>query len=55
MAVIVATTRTAAQCLGWDDRPGTLEAGKLADVVITATNPLADLRSLENPANIKMS
>jgi imidazolonepropionase-like amidohydrolase len=54
MAVIVATTRTAAQCLGWDDLLGTLEAGKLADVVVTVTNPLADLRSLENPANITL-
>lgn len=54
MEAIVATTKTAAACLGWEDRLGTLEAGKLADVVVTRTNPLADIRSLENPANIAL-
>ena len=52
MEVLVATTRVAAECLGWDDRIGTLETGKLADVVITRTDPLADLRSLEQKENI---
>ena len=54
MESIVATTKVAAQCLGWEDRLGTLEAGKLADVVVASTDPLADIRSLENPANIKV-
>jgi imidazolonepropionase-like amidohydrolase len=54
MEAIVATTRTAAECLGWDDRLGTLEAGKLADVVITRTDALADLRSLEDNDNITL-
>ena len=48
----VATTKVAAECLGWQDRIGTLEVGKLADVVITRTDPLADIRSLENTNNI---
>lgn len=52
MESIVATTRTAAECLGWDDQLGTLEAGKLADIVITRTDPIADIRSLENTDNI---
>ncbi len=52
MQAIVATTRTAAACLGWQDRLGTLEAGKLADIVITRTDPLTDIRSLEIPENI---
>ncbi|MFW5771926.1 MAG: amidohydrolase family protein [Phototrophicaceae bacterium] len=52
MEVLVATTRTAAECMGWQDRVGTLEPGKLADVVITRTDPLADLRSLEQIDNI---
>ncbi len=52
MEAIVATTKTAAECLGWQDRIGTLEAGKLADVIVTATDPLADIRSLEKTQNI---
>lgn len=52
MEVIVATTKTAAECLGWDDRLGTIEQGKLADIIISKTNPLTDIRSLENTDNI---
>ena len=52
MEAIVATTKTAAECLGWDDRVGTIQAGKLADIVIVKTNPLQDIRSLENTDNI---
>jgi imidazolonepropionase-like amidohydrolase len=52
MESIVATTKTAAECLGWEDRVGTVEAGKLADVVIAKTDPLQDIRSLENTENI---
>lgn len=54
METLVATTRVAAECMGWDDRLGTLEPGKLADVVVVATDPLADIRSLENHDNIKL-
>jgi len=54
MEAIVATTKTAAECLGWQDRVGTLEAGKLADLVIASTDPLRDIRSLENPDNITL-
>ena len=49
---IVATTKVAAECLGWQDRVGTVEPGKLADLVITRTDPLADIRSLEKVDNI---
>jgi imidazolonepropionase-like amidohydrolase len=52
MEAIVATTRTAAECLGWHDRVGTVEAGKLADIVITRADPLQDIRSLEEADNI---
>ncbi len=52
METIVATTKTAAECLGWQDRVGTVEAGKLADLIIVKNNPLQDLRALENPDNI---
>lgn len=42
MESLVATTRTAAECLGWQERVGTLERGKLADVVVSTVDPLAD-------------
>lgn len=54
MESIVATTRTAAECLGWQDKIGTLETGKLADVVISKTDPLADITSLEQVNNIAL-
>lgn len=54
MESIVATTKVAAECLGWQDRVGTLEAGKLADIIISKTDPLADIRSLEKPENIAL-
>lgn len=52
MESIVATTKTAAECMGWQDRVGTLEAGKLADIVVARTDPLQDIRSLEDVGNI---
>jgi imidazolonepropionase-like amidohydrolase len=52
MEAIVATTKNAAECLGWQERVGTVEAGKLADVIISQANPLTNVRVLENPDNI---
>jgi imidazolonepropionase-like amidohydrolase len=52
MDVLVATTKVAAECLGWDDRLGTVQVGKLADIVVTATDPLSNIRSLEDNDNI---
>jgi imidazolonepropionase-like amidohydrolase len=52
MEAIVASTRTAAECLGWQDRIGTIQAGKTADLVITKANPLDDIKSLENTCNV---
>jgi len=54
MEAIVATTQVAADCMGWGDRLGSLTPGKLADVVVAATDPLADIRSLESVDNIKL-
>ena len=52
MESIVATTKVAAECLGWQDKVGTLNAGKLADVIISKADPLADVRVLEDGENI---
>ena len=54
MESIVASTQTAAECLGWEADIGTLEAGKLADVVICQGDPLSDIRILEDNANIAL-
>ncbi len=51
---IVSTTKTAAECLGWGDQVGTVEAGKLADIILLKTDPLKDIRSLENVDNIPL-
>ncbi len=52
METIVSTTKTAAECMGWGDKVGTLEAGKLADIILVNSNPLENIRSLENVDNI---
>jgi imidazolonepropionase-like amidohydrolase len=54
MEALVATTRTAAECLGWQDRVGTLEPGKLADMVVTRDDPVANVHTLADPANIAL-
>jgi imidazolonepropionase-like amidohydrolase len=38
-AVLEATTRSAAQLLGVDAQRGTIEAGKLADLVVVSGDP----------------
>jgi imidazolonepropionase-like amidohydrolase len=52
MQAIVASTKTAAECLGWADQIGTIQPGKLADLIISKADPLADIHSLANPDNI---
>jgi imidazolonepropionase-like amidohydrolase len=47
MAAIRTATAVAAELLGWQDRIGTVEAGKLADLVAVAGDPLADIGELE--------
>lgn len=45
---LVAATKTGAEILDMDDKLGTLEPGKLADVLVVEGNPEQDLRDLEN-------
>ena len=54
MASIMATTSGAAELLGWEDEVGTLEANKLADVIVCGPDPLVDIAALGKPENIKM-
>jgi len=43
-----AATINAATMLGIEDKLGTLEAGKFADIVAVKGNPLQDITTLEN-------
>jgi imidazolonepropionase-like amidohydrolase len=54
MQAIVASTANAARALGWDSWLGTLEEGKVADLVVVAGNPLDDLRILADRRNITL-
>ncbi|HTX92482.1 MAG TPA: amidohydrolase family protein [Anaerolineales bacterium] len=46
MQIIVAATLNAAHVLRLDDKLGTLEAGKAADILVVNGNPLEDLQAL---------
>jgi imidazolonepropionase-like amidohydrolase len=45
--VIRAITINAAEMLGWQDRIGSVEPGKFADLVAVSGDPLADITELE--------
>ena len=45
--VIRAITVNAAEMLGWQDRIGSVEPGKFADLVAVAGDPIADITELE--------
>jgi len=45
--VIRAITTNAAEMLGWQDRIGAIEPGKLADLVAVSGDPIADIHELE--------
>jgi imidazolonepropionase-like amidohydrolase len=46
--VIRAITLSAAEMLGWQDRIGTIEAGKFADLIAVAGDPVGDVTELEH-------
>ncbi len=45
--IIRAVTVNAAEMLGWQDRVGAVEPGKLADLVAVSGDPIADITELE--------
>jgi imidazolonepropionase-like amidohydrolase len=49
LAAIRTATMTAAELMGWSDRVGTIAAGRFADLVAVAGDPLADITELERP------
>src|SRR5579884_1489617 len=54
MQAIVASTSSAAQLLRMDHDLGTLETGKLADVIIIDGDVLSDISKIADPANVKL-
>jgi len=54
MDALLTCTRNAARAIKLDKQIGTLEAGKLADVVAVAGDPLVDIRCLQDKKNIQI-
>lgn len=53
MQSLVASTLNAARAIGWDSWLGSIEVGKVADLVVLRRDPLADIRSLADQRNIE--
>ncbi len=49
LAALRSATVVAAECLGWDDRVGTLRPGRFCDLVAVDGDPLADVSLLQAP------
>ncbi len=47
MQTIVSATKVSARVMGWEDRIGTVEAGKFADIIAVEGDPLNDISILE--------
>lgn len=54
MDAIQAGTRVPAELLRWDDRLGTVEPGKLADIIAVPGNPLTDISALERVSMVML-
>lgn len=54
MQAIVATTKTASECIHTQKDAGTLEPGKLADLLIVDGDPLADIKVLQGKTKLAL-
>jgi imidazolonepropionase-like amidohydrolase len=54
MEVLVSATRTNAELFGLQDEIGTVEEGKMADLLVVDGNPLEDVSILQKKENLKM-
>lgn len=54
MQAIQAATQTAAECLRIDDRTGTIEPGKWADIIVVDGDPVMDITVLQKKDTIRM-
>ena len=54
MQALIAATGWAAGCLGMEDRIGTIEAGKLADLIVVDGDPLADIVLLQDKERMRL-
>ena len=50
--VIVASTKNGAETVGLAKSLGTIEAGKLADVIVVAGNPLQNMQAMKRVAYV---
>ena len=55
LQAVRAATGWAAECLGLECDIGTVEKGKLGDLVVVAGDPLADVKVLQNPERIVLA
>ena len=55
MEAITAGTRTNAQFLGIEDRLGTVEAGKLADLILVDGDPSRDITAMRNVTHVMLN
>jgi imidazolonepropionase-like amidohydrolase len=54
LQALQAATGWAAECLGWEEELGTVEKGKLADLIVVAGDPLDDVTILQKPERIAL-
>ncbi len=54
MQAILASTANAARLLHLENQLGTLEVGKLADIIVVDGNVLEDISKIADPTNVKL-